>query len=92
MDVELLGFSFRRDKVKVNFSLCFNLAPRHEVVLGEWMYSSTHSLTSALGGDVWSASGSGRFTHRERSTFTHWIEGWVGPQNRSGRGGKEKNS
>jgi hypothetical protein len=23
--------------------LCFNSAPRHEGVLGEWMYSSTHS-------------------------------------------------
>jgi hypothetical protein len=30
-------------KLKVNVSLCFNLAPRHESVLGEWRYSSTHS-------------------------------------------------
>jgi hypothetical protein len=24
-------------------SLCFNWAPRHEVVLGKWRYISTHS-------------------------------------------------
>jgi hypothetical protein len=33
--------------VKVKF-LCFNWASRHEGVLGNWKYSSTHSLTSAL--------------------------------------------
>jgi hypothetical protein len=37
-------------KVKVKLSLCFNWAPRHEGVLGEWRYSFTHSLTSALDG------------------------------------------
>jgi hypothetical protein len=59
-------------------SLCsFNWAPRHEGVLGEWMYSSTHSLTSALDGGEWSASRPGRFTPRERAPGTHWIEGWV---------------
>jgi len=31
-------------------SPCFNLAARHEGVLGERTYSSTHSLTSALDG------------------------------------------
>jgi hypothetical protein len=32
-------------------SLCFfSWAPRHEGALGEWMYSSTHSLTSVLEG------------------------------------------
>jgi hypothetical protein len=35
-------------KVKVKLFLCFNWAPRHEGVLGEWRCSSTHSLTSAL--------------------------------------------
>jgi hypothetical protein len=30
-------------KVKVKLSLCFNWAPRHEGVLGEWKYSPTHS-------------------------------------------------
>jgi hypothetical protein len=37
-------------EVKVELSLCINRAPRHEGVLGEWWYSSTHSLTSALHG------------------------------------------
>jgi hypothetical protein len=40
----------RMDKVKVKLSLCFNLAPRHGGVLGEWRYSSTRSLTPALDG------------------------------------------
>jgi hypothetical protein len=31
-------------------SLFFNWASRHEGLLGEWRYSSTHSLTSALDG------------------------------------------
>jgi hypothetical protein len=48
--------------------LCLNWAPRHEGVLGEWRYSSTHSSTSAL-----------RFTPRERAPSTHWIGGWMGP-------------
>jgi len=44
------------------------------------MYSSTHSLTSALDGRELSASRPCRFTPRERSPGTHWIEGWVGPR------------
>jgi hypothetical protein len=38
--------------VKVKFIpvLFSNWAPRHEDVLGEWRYSSMHSLTSALDG------------------------------------------
>jgi hypothetical protein len=58
----------------------FNWAPRHEGVLGEWEYSSTHSLTSALDGGKWSALRPGRFTSRERAPDTHWIGGWVGPR------------
>jgi hypothetical protein len=58
--------------------LCFNEEPRHEGVLGEWTYSSTHSVTSALDGGEWSASRPGRFTPRERAPGTHWIGGWVG--------------
>jgi hypothetical protein len=47
---------------------------------GEWRYSSTHSLTSALGGCEWSsASRPGRFIPRERAPGTPWIGGWVGP-------------
>jgi hypothetical protein len=65
-------------KVKVKLSLCFNWAPRHEGVLGEWRYSSTHSLTSALDGGEWSASRPGHFTPKERAPGTHWIGGWVG--------------
>jgi len=33
-----------KGKGKVRLSLCFNWAPRHEGVLGEWRYSSIHSL------------------------------------------------
>jgi hypothetical protein len=46
---------------KVKLFPCCNWAPRHEGVLGEWKYSSTHSLTSALDGGEQSASRTGRF-------------------------------
>jgi hypothetical protein len=52
------------------------------------MYSSIHSLTSALAGGEWSASRPGRFTPRERDPVTHWIGGWVG-RRADGRGGEE---
>jgi hypothetical protein len=55
-------------------------APRHEDVLAEWRYSSTHSLTSVLYGDEWSDSRPGRFTLRERAPGNHWIGGWMGPR------------
>jgi hypothetical protein len=48
--------------------------------VGEWRYSSTHSLTSALDGGEWSASRPDRFTPRERASGTHWIGGWAGPR------------
>jgi hypothetical protein len=48
--------------------------------IGEWRYSSTHSLTLALEGGEWSASHASRFTPRERAPGTHWIGGWVGPR------------
>jgi hypothetical protein len=67
-------------KINIKLSLCFNRAPRPEGVLGEWRYSSTHSLTSALDGGEWSASRPGRLTPRERAPVTHWIGGWVGPR------------
>jgi hypothetical protein len=41
------------------------------------LYSSTHSLTSALDGGEWSVSRSDRFTPRERVPGTHLIGGWV---------------
>jgi hypothetical protein len=46
--------------------------------MGEWRYSSTHSLTSALDGDEWSASRPGRFTTREGAHGIHWIGAWGG--------------
>jgi len=46
-------------------------------VMGEWRYSSTHSLTSALDGGEWSALRTGRFIPGERAPGTHWIGGWV---------------
>jgi hypothetical protein len=67
-------------KVKVKLSMCFNWAPRHGGVLGEWRYSSTHSLTSTLDGGEWSASRSAHFTLRKRASSTHWIGSWVGPR------------
>jgi hypothetical protein len=48
--------------------------------IGEWRYSSTLSLTSALVGGEWSASRPGHFSCRERGSVTHWIGGWVGPR------------
>jgi hypothetical protein len=66
---------------KTKFSLCFsNWALCHEGILGEWRYSSTHSLTLALDVGDWSASCPGCFTPRERAPGTHWIGGWVSPR------------
>jgi hypothetical protein len=64
-------------EVKVKFPPCFNRAPRHESVQGEWRYSSTHSFTSALDTGEWSASRLGHFTPRKRTPGTHWLGGWV---------------
>jgi len=47
--------------------------------LGEWRYSSTQSLTSALDGES-SASRPDRFTPGEKAPGTHRIGGWVGPK------------
>jgi hypothetical protein len=66
--------------VKVKLFLCFSWAPRHEGVLGEWKYSSTHSLTSVLDGGEWTASRPRRFTSRERTPGIHWIGDCVGPR------------
>jgi hypothetical protein len=38
-------------KPKIVPVLFFNRSSRHEGLLGEWRYRSTHSLTSALDGD-----------------------------------------
>jgi hypothetical protein len=47
-------------------SLCFFQAEHHtmKAYMDECMYSSTRSLTSALGGGEWSASRPGRFIPR----------------------------
>jgi hypothetical protein len=49
-----------KDKGKGKKQICtcafLNRAPSHEGVLGEWKYSSTHSLTSTLGGGEWIGS------------------------------------
>jgi hypothetical protein len=66
-------------KVKVK-SLCFNWTPRHEGILGEWRYSSTNSLTSAIDAGEWPASRPSSFTPRERAPGAHWIGVWVGPR------------
>jgi hypothetical protein len=85
-------YHLQQAKVKLSLCFCFNRAPRHEDVLGEWRYSSTHSLTSALDGGEWSTSRPGHFTPKERAAGTHWIGDWVGPRACSGRGGEEKYS
>jgi hypothetical protein len=71
-------------------SLCFNWAPRHEGVLGEWRYSSTHSLIWALDGGERSALHPGRFTPRERAHGTHWIGNCLTPESFWTRWWKEK--
>jgi hypothetical protein len=74
-------YIYTHELLKVKLSLCFfNRAPRHEDVLGEWRYSSTHSLTTALDGGEWSASRPGRFTPRDIAPGTHWKGGWIGPR------------
>jgi len=59
-------------EVEVEVSLCFfNRAPHHEGVLGEWRYSSTHALTTALDGGEWSASRLGHSIPKEGAPRTH---------------------
>jgi len=52
LDDPTINFNFFRcfdfNKVTVKSFLYCNSAPHNEGVLGEWRYSSTHSLTSAL--------------------------------------------
>jgi hypothetical protein len=60
--------------------------------MGEWRYSSTRSLTSALDGGEWSASRPGRLTRRERALRYTLGRRLAGPQSRSECGGWGKNS
>jgi len=46
-------------------------------MLGKWRYSTTHSLTLAIDGGEWSASGPSCFTPRERAPGTHWKRGTI---------------
>jgi hypothetical protein len=67
-------------KRKIVPVLFFKWAPRHESILGEWRYSSTHSLSWTVDRGEWSATRPGRLTPRERAPGTHWIGGWKGPR------------
>jgi hypothetical protein len=67
-------------KVKVKLSLCLT---KHHAMKAYWWSGGIAPrilLTFALDGGEWSASRSGRFTHRKRAPDTHWIGGWVGPR------------
>jgi hypothetical protein len=72
------GCKYSFVKVKLSLYFFFKLSTTPWRRIGEWRYSYTHSLTSALDGGEWSASRPGRFTPRERAISTHWIGGWVG--------------
>jgi hypothetical protein len=76
----------------IKLSLCFNWVSHHESILGEWKYSSTHSLTSTLDGGEWSASRPGRFTPKGKKPWYPMDRRLSGSQIRSGRGGEKKNS
>jgi len=56
-----------------------HLIPCHEGTKGRYRYSSTLSLTSAIGGGEWSTSHPGRFTPG-RIHAAHCKEGWIGPR------------
>jgi hypothetical protein len=78
LDKELIAKVTKNNLTGTSLSLCFNWAPRYEGLLGEWMYSFTHCLTSALDGGEWSALRPGSFTPKERARDIHWIGGWIG--------------
>jgi hypothetical protein len=44
------------------------------------MYRPHVRFTSSLVGGKWSASRPSRFIPGERTPWTHWIGGWVGPR------------
>jgi hypothetical protein len=58
--------------------------PCHEGPEGEYKYSCTLSLTSALDGDGWSTPRSGRFTPGKETTYPLYRR-LGGPQGRFGR-------
>jgi hypothetical protein len=77
-------------KGKLKLSLCFNWAPRHEGVLEDWRYSSTHSLTSAVDRGEWSVHAPAALP-QGKSPWCPLDRKVGGSQSRSGRGGKGKN-
>jgi hypothetical protein len=69
----------------------FNWAPRHEGVLREWMYSSTHLDIGSRW--RWMVSFTSRPLYPQGKTPWYLLNRRLGgSQSRSGRGGKEKNS
>jgi hypothetical protein len=62
-----------------SYPCAFNSPPRHEGILEELRYSSTHSLTSALDGGEWLVSRPSRYAPWERAPGTHCI-GWLVPR------------
>jgi hypothetical protein len=77
-------------KVKVKFPLCLNSAPRHEGILGEWRYSSTHSDL-----DIrwrWVVIFTPRPLYPQGKVPWYPLDRRLGgPQSRSGGGDEEKN-
>jgi hypothetical protein len=74
----MAGIRFQAVKGKV-----VPVLTEHHAMKAYWgvkVYSSTHSLTSALDAGEWSASRPGRFPPRKRVPGTYWIGGWVGPR------------
>jgi hypothetical protein len=72
---------------KVKLSLC--LIKHYDMkTCGEWQYTSTIlDLYLEVSGQLHTPA----HLHREKVHFSHWIGGYVGPQNRSGRREKEVN-
>jgi hypothetical protein len=68
-------FSVNLEESEVSKSKAVPL--RHAGAKVEKKYSS-YSLTWALDGDEWSASRLGALYPREKTSGTHWIEGWMG--------------
>jgi len=79
-------------KVKAKrFSLCFFLCwtPRHEGVLGEWSYSSTHFWPPhymEVSGQLHTPAA---LLPEKRVPCIHWIGGWVGTRTGLDRWGEK---
>jgi hypothetical protein len=86
-------FNFLIVKVKVKLSLCcfLNWAPRHESVMGEWRYSSTHFDLGTIWRWVVSFTPRPLYPQGKRPWYP-WDRWMCEPQSRSGRGVEEKNS